>query len=159
MSKYGYYFDIDEEFFSAVNQELIEEGKVDSHKFFPHETFVKLIKDTVSVLTKQHLSIWVEGGYGTGKSYAALTLKKLLEASEDETRAYFQRYGLDNDLLNKFLGAKSQGQKIVTVHRYGAQSILNEQDLELAVQESIKRSVQMDIILRQDRLMKQAQTI
>ena len=90
MSKYGYYFDIDEEFFSAVNQELIEEGKVDWHKFFPHETFVKLIKDTVSVLTKQHLSIWVEGGYGTGKSYAALTLKKLLEASEDETRAYFQ---------------------------------------------------------------------
>ncbi len=141
MNKYGYYFDIDEEFFSAVNRELIEEGKVDWHKFFPHETFVKLIKDTVSVLTKQHLSIWVEGGYGTGKSYAALTLKKLLEASEEETKAYFQRYSLDNDLLNKFLGAKSQGQKIVTVHRYGAQSILNEQDLVLAIQESIKESL------------------
>lgn len=39
-NKYGHYFDIDEEFFSAVNQELIDEGKVDWRKFFPHETFV-----------------------------------------------------------------------------------------------------------------------
>ena len=140
-NKYGHYFDIDEEFFSAVNQELIDEGKVDWRKFFPHETFVKLIKDTISVLTKQHLSVWVEGGYGTGKSYAVLTLKKLLEAGEDEVRTYFERYNLNTDLLNKFLNVKNQGQKIITVHRYGAQSILNEQDLVLAVQESIKQSL------------------
>ena len=44
-NKYEHYFDIDEEFFSAVNQELINEGKVDWRKFFPHETFVKLLKD------------------------------------------------------------------------------------------------------------------
>lgn len=141
-NKYGHYFDIDEEFFSAVNQELIDEGKVDWRKFFPHETFVKLLKDTYSVLTRQHLSVWVEGGYGTGKSYAVLTLKKLLEADEDETKAYFQRYNLDNDLLNKYLGLKmNKEQKLITVHRYGAQSILNEQDLVLAVQESIKQAL------------------
>lgn len=51
-NKYEHYFDIDEEFFSAVNQELINEGKVDWRKFFPHETFVKLLKDTYSVLTR-----------------------------------------------------------------------------------------------------------
>lgn len=142
-NKYEHYFDIDEEFFSAVNQELINEGKVDWRKFFPHETFVKLLKDTYSVLTRQHLSIWVEGGYGTGKSYAVLTLKKLLEADEEETKAYFQRYNLDNDLLNKYLGLKmNKEQKLITVHRYGAQSILNEQDLVLAVQESIKEALE-----------------
>ncbi len=141
-NKYGHYFNIDEEFFSAVNQELIDEGKVDWHKFFPHETFVKLLKDTYSVLTRQHLSIWVEGGYGTGKSYAVLTLKKLLEADEEETKSYFQRYNLNSDLLNKYLGLKmNKEEKLITVHRYGAQSILNEQDLVLAVQESIKESL------------------
>ena len=89
MAKYSDYFDIDEEFFSAVNQELIEEGKVDWKKFFPHEKFIQLIKDTIKILTKkQHLSIWVEGGYGTGKSYAALTIKKMLEADESEIRDY-----------------------------------------------------------------------
>lgn len=136
-TKYSHYFNIDDRFFSAVNQQLIDEGKVDWRKFFPHETFVKLLKDTYSVLTNQNLSIWVEGGYGTGKSYAVFTLKKLLEANEEETRDYFRTYNLDNDLLNKYLNLKSQGQKIITVSRYGAQSILSEQDLVLAVQESI----------------------
>ena len=136
-TKYSHYFNIDDRFFSAVNQQLIDEGKVDWRKFFPHETFVKLLKDTYSVLTTQHLSIWVEGGYGTGKSYAVFTLKKLLEASAEETRDYFRTYNLDNDLLNKYLNLKQQGQKIITVSRYGAQSILSEQDLVLAVQESI----------------------
>lgn len=85
-NKYEHYFDIDEEFFSAVNQELINEGKVDWRKFFPHETFVKLLKDTYSVLTRQHLSIWVEGGYGTGKSYAVLTLKNFLKPMKRKRR-------------------------------------------------------------------------
>ena len=140
-TKYSHYFNIDDRFFAAVNQQLIDEGKVDWRKFFPHETFVKLLKDTYSVLTNQHLSIWVEGGYGTGKSYAVFTLKKLLEANEEETREYFRTYNLDNDLLNKYLNLKSQGQKIITVSRYGAQSILSEQDLVLAVQESIKNAL------------------
>ena len=35
----------------------------------------------------------VEGAYGTGKSHAALTVKSLLEASDDEVRAYFDDYG------------------------------------------------------------------
>lgn len=50
---------------------------------------------------------------------------------------------LDNDLLNKYLGLKmNKEQKLITVHRYGAQSILNEQDLVLAVQESIKEALE-----------------
>ena len=41
--------------------------------------------------------------------------------------------------MNKYLGLKmNKEQKLITVHRYGAQSILNEQDLVLAVQESIR---------------------
>ena len=87
-NKYLHYFDIDEEFFSAVNQQLIDDGKVDWHKFFPHETFVKLLKDTVSVLTKQHLSIWVEGGYGTGKSHLAVCLGALFSGKNSLNSEY-----------------------------------------------------------------------
>lgn len=95
-------------------------------------------------ILNRSLPILFQGGfYGTGKSYAVLTLKKLLEADEEETKAYFQRYNLDNDLLNKYLGLKkNKEQKLITVHRYGAQSILNEQDLVLAVQESIKEALE-----------------
>ena len=110
-------------------------------KFFPHETFVKLLKNTVSVLErKQKLCLWVEGAYGTGKSHAVHTLKKLLDSSEEETREYFQRHKMDNDLYNRFQAVKSSG-RILTVHRYGSASIRSDHNLVFAIQESIEKAL------------------
>lgn len=141
LQKYREYFNIDPDFFAQVNEAVIETQPNIWQKYYPHATFVKLIKDTVAVLSRnQKLSIWVEGAYGTGKSYAVLTLKKLLEANEKDTRAYFEKYNLDNDLLNKFQGEKNSG-KILTVHRYGSASIRGDNDLVLAIQESIEKAL------------------
>ena len=73
--KYREYFDIDPEYFPQVNEAIIN-GKPELwKKFYPHETFVKLVKDIITVISrKQRVSIWVEGAYGTGKSHAVLTL-------------------------------------------------------------------------------------
>ena len=137
LEKYRHYFDIDPDYFPAVNEAVINAKPEMWKKFFPHETFVRLIYNTVSVLDrKQKLSIWVEGPYGTGKSHAVLTLKKLLDASDEETREYFEKYNLDKDLGNNFQRIK-RGGTILTVHRYGSSSIHGDQDLVLAIQESI----------------------
>lgn len=141
MDQYRHFFDIDPDYFPAVNADVIKKNPDLWKKFYPHDTFKQLIKDIVNVLTrKQKLNLWVEGAYGTGKSHAVLTLKRLLDASEDETRAYFEDFKLDSDLCNKFVGAKNQG-KIITVHRYGSSSIRNDNDLILAVQESIEQAL------------------
>lgn len=138
MDQYRHFFDIDPDYFPAVNADVIKKNPDLWKKFYPHDTFKQLIKDVVSVLTrKQKLNLWVEGAYGTGKSHAVLTLKRLLDANEDETRAYFEDFEIDNDLCNKFVSAKNQGQ-IVTVHRYGSSSIHSDNDLFLAIQESIE---------------------
>lgn len=135
LENYRHYFDIDPDYFPAVNEAVINSKPEMWKKFFPHETFVKLIKNTVSVLDrKQKLSIWVEGAYGTGKSHAVLTLKKLLDADESDTRAYFERYGMDSDLCNNLQRIKTSG-KVLTVHRYGSSNIHGDNDLVLAVQE------------------------
>ena len=91
---------------------------------------------------KQKLSLWVEGAYGTGKSHAVLTLKRLLDASEADTRAYFEKYQLDADLCNSFQRIKNSG-RILTVHRYGSSSIHGDQDLVLAIQESIDHAFEL----------------
>lgn len=138
MRKYRDYFSIDEHYFPSVNEEVINSGAVDWKKFYPHDTFVKLLKDVESALSRnQKLSIWVEGAYGTGKSHAVLTLKKLLDASDKETKEYFDKYELSTDLYNKLRGAKNQG-KILTVHRYGSASIYSDRDLIMFIQESVK---------------------
>lgn len=141
MRKYRDYFCIDENYFPSVNEEVLNSGAVDWKKFYPHETFIKLLKDVESVLSRnQKLSIWVEGAYGTGKSHAALTLKKLLDAPLEETKEYFEKYELSTDLFNKLSGAKNQG-KILTVHRYGSASIYSDRDLIMAIQESVKQAL------------------
>lgn len=140
MDTYRHYFDIDPDYFPAVNEKVINDNPDMWKKFFPHETFIRLLKTTVSVLDrKQKLSIWVEGAYGTGKSHAVLTLKKLLDASDEEIQEYFDKYYLDNDLLSNFKRVKNSG-KILTVHRYGSSNIHGDNDLVLAVQESIEKA-------------------
>ena len=111
-------------------------------KFFPHDSFVKLITNVVNVLNRSSkLNIWVEGSYGTGKSHAVITLKKLLEANLEETEAYFDEYAtLNSDLKKKFILAKQNG-KIIVVHRYGSSSINSDNDLILAIQESIESAL------------------
>ena len=73
LEKYRHYFDIDPDYFPAVNEAVITKNPEVWKKFFPHETFVKLLKNTISVLErKQKLSLWVEGAYGTGKSLSLI---------------------------------------------------------------------------------------
>lgn len=144
LDNYRHYFDIDPEYFPQVNEAIINNNPDIWKKYYPHETFVKLIKDTVSVLSRQQkLSVWVEGAYGTGKSHAVLTLKKLLDASEKDTRAYFTRYPeqLSNDLCNQLQRLKNDSKKIVTVHRYGSSNIYGDNSLVFALQESIEQAL------------------
>lgn len=143
LENYRHYFDIDPDYFPAVNEAVINSKPDMWKKFFPHDTFVKLVKNTVSVLDrKQKLSLWVEGAYGTGKSHAVLTLKKLLDADEGDTKEYFEKYGMDNDLCNNLQRIKNSG-KILTVHRYGSSNIHGDNDLVLAIQESIDKSFEV----------------
>lgn len=144
MDKYRDYFNIDPEYFPQINEKVINDNPDIWKKFYPHETFVKLLKDTVSVLSrKQKVSIWVEGAYGTGKSHAVLTLKKLLETSPEDTKAYFDKYPdqLSNDLYNQFQQLKTGDQKILTVHRYGSSKIHDDDSLVFAIQDSIQHAL------------------
>ena len=142
---YSQYFNIDEKYYAVVTKELIDEGKVRWEGFYPHETFIQLLHQVVTMLSgKETKSIWVEGTYGTGKSHATLTLKCLLEAPEESVRAYFHDYGLSDDLCNKFLAARSEDMngKLIVVHRIGSSNIKNDDDLIWAVQDSVSRALQ-----------------
>lgn len=141
--KYKNYFKIDESYKPAINLDTIEHDPEVWKNYYPHESFVRLLKQTISILTRQQkLSIWVEGAYGTGKSHAVLTLKKLLDANAEETKEYFDRFDvLTNDLYNNFVQIKNQPQKILTVHRYGSSSIKNDNNLNFAIQESISAAL------------------
>lgn len=107
---YAYYFEIDKDYFPVVSEDLMDKHDDIWTNFYPHKTFIGLLENTIDILTrKKKLSLWVEGPYGTGKSYAVFTLKKMLEASDGEIKEYFSKYksaGLTDDLCNRFLNAR-----------------------------------------------------
>ncbi len=138
---YRDYFDIDPEYFPQVDKKIIDTVPDLWKKFYPHPSFVTLLKVTVDVLKRKHkLSIWVDGAYGTGKSHAVLTLKKLIEADSEETTSYFERYKLDSFLCKDLIAQKESG-KILVCHRYGSSDINSDVDLILAIQEGIEKAL------------------
>ena len=129
------FFKIDPEYLPVVDERAIIKNPDLWKKYYPHFTFVDLINNTEKVLSRRiNKSIWVDGAYGTGKSHAVLTLKKLLDANENETREYFDKYSdeLSQDLYSKLMSVKNSG-KIITVHHYGSSSVFNDRDLITAV--------------------------
>lgn len=151
VKKYRDYFKIDPKYYAAVTADLIHDGKVKWQSFYPHETFVKLLEKTDRVLSGQEAkSLWIEGAYGTGKSHAALTLKSLLDATDEEVRNYFEEYGLSQTLCQKIITDKNRG-KLITVHRIGSSSIHSDKDLIVAVQQSVTEALKAHGIENQGR--------
>lgn len=140
---YRDYFDIDPEYFPQVDKKIIDTQPELWKKFYPHPSFINILKATVDVLKrKQKLSIWVDGAYGTGKSHAVLTLKKLIEANDSDTAAYFEKYNLDTFLCKDLTAQKNEG-KILVCHRYGSSDIESDTDLIVAIQEGIESALKI----------------
>ena len=140
--KYCEYFDVNEKYFPCIDESAIN-GGVAWDDTYPHSTFIELLDYTEKMLggaTKR--SLWIHGGYGTGKSKCAYALKKILEVPEDELREYWAKFdGLKKQpaLLEKLIGYKEQG--ILTAYRYASGNISSPQQLFMAVQESIQKEL------------------
>lgn len=140
--KYCEYFDVNESYFPCIDESAINAG-APWETTYPHETFIDLLNSAEKMLGgTTNRSIWIHGAYGTGKSQCAYALKKILEAPNDELRAYWDRYEplkKNKALLEKLIGHKEQG--VLTAYRYASGSITSPQLLFLAVQESIRAAL------------------
>ena len=135
--KYVNYFNINPRFYPTVNAELIEHEQVSWQDFYPHDSFIELLHKIHRVISRQEpKSLWLDGAYGSGKSHAALTIKSLLEADDDDVEEYFRKYDLSPELCQKFLTDKNAG-KIIVVHKFYSSSIHSDKDLILEIQTSV----------------------
>lgn len=74
---YKDYFKISEDYAPCMTREAINREPRTWLQFYPHETFVKLLRDLLACMNGGNKSVWLTGAYGTGKSHAALVLQKL----------------------------------------------------------------------------------
>ena len=52
--------------------------------FYPHVSFVEILRELLKSLEGGYKTLWITGAYGTGKSHASLVLQKLF--TDDEVR-------------------------------------------------------------------------
>ncbi|MDO5576813.1 MAG: hypothetical protein Q4F84_07010, partial [Fibrobacter sp.] len=142
-SKYRDYFDIDESYFPCIDAAAIDAG-APWENTYPHSTFIRLLTEMERALARQNngKTLWIEGSYGTGKSQCAWALRRILETSEEELNAYWDKYEplkKQTDLRVKLTGHKKKG--IVVAYRYASGGITSARDLFFAVQESVKEAL------------------
>lgn len=139
---YEQYFNIASTFHPVVDEEAIRKNPELWKAYYPHETFVALLKHAVQMLDGTvGNNLWVQGAYGTGKSHAVLTLHRLLSLPEEDVRGYFEKYPklLHQDLFKRLMAVK-QNSRLLLVQRSGS-SEMDSRSLLFAVRDSIERAL------------------
>jgi len=145
-NKYREYFDTGDRYFPCIDESAINAG-AQWDNTYPHDAFIKLLTEMERALARQNngKTLWIEGAYGTGKSQCAYALRKILEVSEEEFRAYWVKYEeplrKKTDLFDKLTGHKKKGNGIVVAHRFASGGIMSVRDLFFAIQESVKNAL------------------
>jgi hypothetical protein len=84
MEFYKDYFGIRPDYAPIMTRESINKSPETWLAFYPHPSFVEILREMLKALAGGKKTLWITGAYGTGKSHASLVLQKLF--SDDEAR-------------------------------------------------------------------------
>lgn len=77
MTFYKDYFGIRPDYAPIMTRANIEKSPETWLGFYPHDSFVEILRELLKSLNGGKKTLWITGAYGTGKSHASLVLQKL----------------------------------------------------------------------------------
>ena len=111
--------------------------------FYPHESFRNIFTLTVETLEKASAAkdrpIWINGSYGTGKTFASFVIKHIFEDDFSEVEKYFRHHEMDS-LIPRVAALRDKG-KILVVHQSSSSGINSQNKLFNAIIEAVKISL------------------
>ena len=84
MAFYKDYFGIRPDYAPFMTRANINKNPETWLAFYPHDSFVEILRELLKSLNGGKKTLWITGAYGTGKSHASLVLQKLF--TDDEAR-------------------------------------------------------------------------
>ena len=84
MALYKDYFGIRPDYVPCMTLADINKAPETWLGFYPHESFVEILRELFKSVEGGNKTLWITGAYGTGKSFASLVLQKLF--MDDEMR-------------------------------------------------------------------------
>lgn len=143
--KYSEYLQINPSFESVVDIAADRRNKELWREYIVGEDMEKLVDCLCQTLGYEtpdaRRSLWIHGSYGTGKSYAAILVKHLMEEKRDVVDAYLQNSQKLSKFRNRFLNCRKNGDYLV-IWKYGCTGIRTGDQLlveaEFAIREALK---------------------
>lgn len=140
MNTYSDFFEIDPGYKPVMTAEEINKEPETWLNFYPHPTFVNILRTLINKFENGDRSLWIYGAYGTGKTHAALVIQKIL--SDDATRVdkFFEKCKnrIDEELIQEI--QKWRKRRVLPVFEYGTENVTNTERFLVRIEKAISRT-------------------
>lgn len=142
MTFYKDYFGIKPDYVPNMTLADINKTPETWRDFYPHESFVEILRELLKSLEGGNKTLWITGAYGTGKSHASLVLQKLF--TDDEARVLKwldSRMALIPDPVRKGLLARRR-EKVLFFYDVNADGVDAKNQFLMRLQRGITKALE-----------------
>lgn len=144
MYLYSDFITVKSDFIPVFNQEADRTNPRSWKSFIPHEGFRNLLETVHRALDRGRVadkrSIWMQGAYGTGKTFASFVIKHLLEEPLEEVSEFLTRQDLLKPFWRKFEALRGRG-NFLTVYRSSVSHVNSPIKLLAEIQTGIRQAL------------------
>jgi hypothetical protein len=138
------YLSIKEDFIDVFSEEADSTQPFIWRTFIPHKVVKKILAKLLDALERgkpiDNKSLWIQGPYGTGKTFGSFFLKHILEDDLKEIEKYFQSYDDMQDVWKRLEAIRKSGEYII-VYRSSTSHINSSFKFLVEVQQAIKKAI------------------
>lgn len=145
--KYKDYLAVSDDFIPVFSEDIDRGDKTRGNwkSFIPHEDMYELLSKFLVALergsSRDKLSLWLTGAYGTGKTFACFVLKHLLEDDLDDIEDYFSKHKILAPLWPRLRALRTKSRYLV-VYLSSSGTITSTRRLFIGMQRAIKSTLE-----------------
>ena len=142
MEFYKDYFGIKPDYAPIMTRENINKSPETWLAFYPHDSYVEILRELLKSLSGGKKSLWITGAYGTGKSHASLVLQKLLTDDDTRVQKWFDlRQAQIPEAVRKEI-LERRREKTLVVYDVNSDGVDGKNQFLMRLQRGITRSLQ-----------------
>ncbi len=134
---YSDYFQPKAEYKPVMTKEELNKHPKEWLSFYPHPSFVKILRELMSRMEKGGGSVWITGTYGSGKSHASLVLQKLFMDDSSHVEEFIAHNVslLPEEVRTALLAWR--GKRPLVVYEYGSDDVITSNQLIYRIERAI----------------------
>jgi hypothetical protein len=142
MAFYKDYFGIRPDYAPIMTRANIDKSPETWLAFYPHDSFVEILRELLKSLNGGKKTLWITGAYGTGKSHASLVLQKLFTDDEARVQKWLDlRKAQIPDPVRKGM-LERRGEKTLVVYDVNADGVDAKNQFLMRLQRGITKALE-----------------